>query len=116
MRLMLQAFCYLSVDGFKDTQVMLQRGEFCGCGVGEVVVLNDKAAEITEESGVFLKVARAYLSSDPPTGANALKLTAHVFQLTHSVQKILAQSLLRCQFSHHALRISDFFFLVNKCL
>lgn len=27
---MLQAFCHLSVDGFKDTQVMLQRGQFCG--------------------------------------------------------------------------------------
>lgn len=113
---MLQAFCHLSVDGFKDTQVMLQRGEFCGCGVGEVAVLDDKAAEVAEESGVFLEVARAYLSSDPPTGANALKRTAHVFQLTHSVQKILAQGLWRGQFSFHALRISGFFFLVNKCL
>ena len=113
---MLQAFCHLSVDGFEDAQVVLQCGQFCVRRLREVVVLNDKAAEISEESGVFLEVARAYLSSDPPTGANALKRTAHVFQLTRSVQKILAQSLLWGQFSLHTLRISDFFFLVNKCL
>ena len=116
MSLILRALYRFGVDRFKYTQVVFQCGQFFRGRVGKVAVFYDEAGEISEKSGVFYKISSAGPSSDPPTGANALKRTSHVFQLTRSVQKILAQSLLWCQFSLHALRISDFFFLVNKHL
>lgn len=93
MLLVFLSLCGFGVYGFKNTQVVLKRGQLCVCWACEGFVVDDEAGKISEEYNVSDDIGQIGEPASWAAVADDVQISTQFFQFCPTVQKIFSQGL-----------------------